>query len=385
LSLVAPSWTGWQPVAGAYTFYFADLATNALLGVLPLTEVSFDLLLNQSSTFQAKLPLADRRLVPDPDEAVSWTEPRESVVYVDRGGIIVAHASILTRSYDLATDTLTLGGQDLWYWFGRYCVRSDLAFNEDMLKIQRDLVAHAQAQSGANLGIATDDSVNSGVVLVRNYAAITGTQAAGSGTSDSGNIATACANLASLNPGFEFKIRARWDGSVPKRELIQAYPRFGVAASDTNYVWSYPQGAITSMRWPEDGTGAADQVVAMGNQQADGTRPYATSAAAVGAPGAVDVLTFSVDDTPTLQMLADAVQRVRAGNIEIPEVTVFGAVDPAFGSYSVGDHARYHIRAGVRGRFYSGMDSVWRIIGLRVAVRPDGREDVTHLLSPAVA
>lgn len=373
---VAPSWASYRPYPGRYTFYFADLQTNTLSMILPLTEVRFASYLNRAGTFSAKLQLADRRLVPDPVAAIAATTPEQAIVYVDRDGQLVAHASILTRSYDIATDTLSLDGQDLFWWFGKRLLGNNLSYNEDMMQVFRDLVTFTQGQPAGNLGIAIDNSVLSGVTINRVY----------QGDQQS-NLGTILTELANLTPGFEFKVRAVWVGGVPQRQLLMAYPHFGIPAQTTGLLWAYPAGAITAMTWPEDGTVTARKVTALGNPQPDGTRPIAVSPAS-GSPGyplTEETISFSIDLAADLQVAANAEEALRNGPITLPEVTVYGPIEPVFGTYAEGDHARYRIRAGTSGRWWAGMDTVWRIIGQEVTLLPDGTEQVKHLLSAALS
>lgn len=358
-----------------YTFYFHDLASNTLIATLPLTEVRWTLLLNQSGTFSAKLPLSDRGLVPDPEKALAATVPEETICYIDRGGVIVGHGSILTRHYDLATDTLELGGQDLWYWMSRREISEDQTFiGVDMLEIQRQLVAYAQAKENGDLGILLDDNLLSGVTRDRTYLG-----------ADLKKVDEMCSDLAALTPGFEFKVRCRWEGNSIARRLIQAYPRFGVDASTTQYVWAHPSGAITDFTWPEDGTASARRVYAQGTQSTDGTREIAISSATPAYPLTETSLSYDAStDSGSLQEFADAQQAARAQPLTVPEVEVYGPIDPVFGAYSEGDCARYRIRKGVSGRWWNGMDSVYRIIGLDITLNSDGSEKVKHLLSAAV-
>lgn len=374
----APSWT-LQTRIPRYRFYLARLDSNIVMATLPLTEVSFSNLLNQAGTFSAKLPLSDRALVPDPDLAMSATQPEQTVLYIDKGGQIVHASSILTRSYDLASDTITIGGQDLWYWFSKRVIVDSLSYtNVDILQIMRNLVTYAQGQPQGSLGIAVDNTLNSGVTRTRNYPSLA------SGQAGPASIAVACQELAALNPGFEFRVRAQWVNGVPQRQLQLAYPHFGIPAASTQLMWSYPGGPIEAMTIPEDGTATARRVIALGNQLPDGTRQIATSAETIGFPLTDTTLSYSVDDAPSLQDFANNEQAARANPIMIPQVTVYGRPSPMFGTYHEGDHARYKVRPQTSGRYWTnGMDTVWRIVGLSVKIRQDGTEDVTHLLSAA--
>lgn len=200
-----------------WRYVATDLRTNALLGDLPLTDVSFGEVLNGAGSFSATLPVAGAsaaaaRLL------ASSSEPGRTAVWCLRNEVVIGGAIVWarTRSKD---QPIKLSGAGFWSFFRMQHARTTQAFaGVDQLAIARSLVQTAQAIGGADIGV-TVGTETSGIARDRTYWSYELKQ-----------IGEAVEQLANVDGGFDFAIDVTQQlGKV----LTLSYPRRGRIAGST--------------------------------------------------------------------------------------------------------------------------------------------------------
>lgn len=355
-----------------YTYFFADLLTDAIVAELPLSGVKYERKLNASGSWGARVPLGDDRLAGlDP---VAATIPGRSAVYIDRDGVIVFGGIVWTRRYSIDDDgngALDLAGLDLWSYFWRRLIRATYAFDGvDQADVVAALISTAQAATGGDLGV-TVPAVATGILRQGTYYGY-----------ELKIVAEAVEQMAARIDGFDFRLDLAWPG--PSKTLTIGYPRLGVEAFATDLLFDLP-GNVLHYEWPEDATRQTTEALAVGAGEGDDMLLASTPRADLLADGwpllEAQASYKDVRFLDTLQEHADAEAEASGLPVTIPALTVRGDVDPVVGSYDVGDDARIVI---VDDRFPAGVDTYSRIIGFEVTPGDgDTLETVTLSLGEA--
>lgn len=342
-----------------YTYFTADLRTDTILSELPLRDVTFSSVLNGSGSFSATIPYNDPRW--DKIGIKGATTPRKTALYVDRDGVLVWGGIIWTR---LPEDgRLRIDGNDFWSYFRHRYIRATQTFAAvDQLTIAQDLIDYAQGQTGGDIGVQVGSEV-SGVLRDRPYWGY-----------ERKNIGEAIEQLASVIDGFDFAVDVRYASGIPERVLSLGYPRRGRTASASGHVFerSRTGGNIVKYPWPEDGTETANLIDAIGAGEGDSmliSTAVDQSQIDLGLPLLEAVTTYkdvSVQETLTEHAQGD-LEKARQV-ISRPQVTVRADADPVFGSYIVGDEARFRISD----EWFDDIDTYYRITG--TSVTPEGSE-----------
>jgi hypothetical protein len=92
-----------------YTYLATDLVTNAILGELPVNNVSLDCQLNKAGNMNAGFKLSDKRIADD--EAMARTTPGKTAFWAYRENQIVWGGIILSREYQSNGKSVSLTGQ----------------------------------------------------------------------------------------------------------------------------------------------------------------------------------------------------------------------------------------------------------------------------------
>lgn len=357
-------------MAGIFTYYFYDLASGTLLGIMPLKQVSFSTKLNQAGTFQGTLAMSD----PDvkANDPVALTSTARTAVYVDRDGVLLWGGIIWKNSYQSLDQTMTIEAEDFETYFTRrvlYANKSYVAV--DPVSIATDLVNYANSVPHGNIGIQVVAPSVSSQPVTQTW-----------NVWDLKVISEAIADLAGANAAFDWAVDVAWSGGVPAISLTLSYPRRGRVAPDTGLLWEYPSGNVVSYTWPEDGTEVAAVTYAVGSGEG-ATMPISVHSNPTmmdnGYPLLEAVISHKdVTDPTTLDLYAQGDADLRRRPATLPVFSVRSDVEPVLGAYTKGDDCRVRITdprfpavAGV-----PGLDTYLRIQEVKVTPQDENAETV---------
>jgi hypothetical protein len=376
-------------VTGKYTYLIADLRTNVILGELPLTGVSYGKKLCDSGTLSATLNLS-RKLKGDPYDL---TSPVLRVVYVLRGDTPRWGGIIWTRKYSSKSQQVQIGAADWWSYFNHRKILPVLSGAErtdptyvagrvvsysatEQNQIARNLITLAQSHTGGGIGInVAADTSSSGFPRDRNWYGYKLT-----------NIGDALKDLSQVLDGQDmlFDVGPTDANGRPQRLLRQGNPRLGQQGS--SWVWEYGRNCF-DYEWPSDGTRMDTRTFAETDGTAEGTPIAAyedTSMYPLSWPLLESDTNYSnISDTGTLYAHAQADQEASRLPVVLPTLTINTALSPTLDELSVGDDARFVVKAG--DPFHKrGLDTSLRIVGVDVKPRDEGGEDCVLTMAPVL-
>jgi hypothetical protein len=359
-----------------YSYYCTDLVTQRILGLFPLTGVSYQTTLDAAGTFSADLSIADPA-IRDANWEQATRVPR-TALYVLRDVDPVWGGIIWTRDYDSTSMKEHFQAATFEsYWSHLPYNASTSWVNKDQMGIVREILASVAA---AGYVMPCPVSGNTSGIL-RDFAT-DGTQYQW--------ILSIIQQLQQLPDGFDFAVDVFYNALMgPYKQLNLDYPRRGLTAVETPYVFEYP-GNVISYKWPEDGSAFATDVVEMG--AGSGPSMVVGLAADVG---------LVVDGWPIMFAVVSRKNEDRQAFIDgyaagdlaiyrvpttIVELHVRAGWDPRLGTYRVGDDVRLRIGPNRErepdSRFPLGLDTFLRIQSIKVVVGDDGNEDVAITLIP---
>lgn len=358
-----------------YRYLFADLLSNEIVAELPLTGVSFNQQLNTAGTFQAHLLLSGINTFGYNVDAA--TTPGRNALYVDRNGTLVWGGVIWQRSYNSQDQSLSITAREFESYFERRRISTTRVFtNTDQLEIARTLINDAQAVPSGDIGVIVG-SETSGVLVDRTYY-----------NYELKTVYGAIQDLSKAENGFDFNIKVEYDPITfePTKTLVLGYPRTGNVDTGVGDiatpVFEFPAGNVVAYEYPEDGAIVANTVFALGAGSNEGKLiSQATDTAKITAGWAVleDQANYSdVIDGTLLDELALGQVLALSEPPPIIKLVVPAFTEPQFGTYDIGDDARLRI---LDERFPTGLDAVYRIVGLNVEPGEDGPERVTITLT----
>lgn len=364
-------------VAGVYTYYFYDIASNTLQGVLPLKQVSFNAKLKDAGELTAVIEMGDPGV--QAIGPVALTQTARTSVFVDRDGALLWGGPIWKTNYRSVDQTMSIDAED----FSTYLSRRVLAVTKsyastDPLAISQDLLTYTASLAGGDIGLQV-------VVVGSGAVAVSQTWS----TWDLKVILEAINDLASSSPGFEWSVDVSWGGGQPVLTLTLAYPRIGRTAPDSGLVWEYPPGNIDSYEWPEDGTEVAVTAYAVGSGEGASMLLAAASTPSMlddGYPLLEAVYSHKdVTDPTTLSLYAQADAAAHSAPSVLPVLYVRADMDPVLGGYGKGDDCRVRItdpRFPAVAGGAPGLDAYYRIQEVEVTPQDDQFEAVKLTLGP---
>ncbi|MGI3198450.1 hypothetical protein ACRJ4B_16165 [Streptomyces sp. GTA36] len=361
-----------------YTYLFCDLVTDRVLAELPLANVTYDFQLNGIGTLRGTVPYTHETLPLDPETACT---PARTAVYVDRDGVLIWGGIVWTR-------TPTAGGKEiqaaefLSYFQHRY-VKRTLSTDTSLLtdpsyvdwggqRLYSDqkfvvwsLLRYAQDQPGGSILVDTNALTGTADGVPRNVTYF---------GYERPEIYKAISELAAADDGFDYAIEVGWTPAAnnqPPTRFRRArtwFPRRGRAASDSGLVFSKGRGygSIISYDWPEDGTSMVTEMSGLGAGTGEARIVKTARSQALidaGWPLLEGVATYDdVTDEAQVQGLTNADLSAQSQAQVQPTFEVAADVDPAFGSYQVGDEATFVIEPEPQAP--NGRQGVLRIVGI---------------------
>ena len=350
-----------------YRYLFADLLTNSILAELPITNVNFTQQLNTAGTFTGELLLSGVNATNL--NVANATIPARTAIYVDRDGSLVWGGVLWQREYSSKDQTLRFTAREFESYFERRRITSDVVFtNTDQLTAVQSVFNTAQAKTNGNIGVLVGTET-SGVLINRTVYGY-----------EYKTVFSFIQDLSKSSSGFDFNIYIYYDSNGnPAKSLRLGYPRYGKAYSATSLtapVFELPNNII-EYNYPEDGLIAANYLYALGA----GNNPNRLTATAfdgtkiaAGWPLLEEQANYSdVSDSTLLGNLASGQIAVVSYPPTTIKLTISPNNDPIFGSYEVGDDARFRI---LDDRFPTQLDVIYRIIAYNVTVGENNSPEI---------
>lgn len=364
-----------------YEYLGAELVSGAFIAPLPLNGVKYGLVLNGAGAASANVKLEP---LPPTTDATSdavrernrvlkdATGPALRVCYVLRDGVLVAPYVWWTRGYDPATQSMAMGGAELWSLLRRRRITWQSSYTaQDQLDIARDIITRAMAVAGGNLGL-TFDSDDSGVTRDRSYFDY-----------EAKPVAEAVEQLAGVIDGFDFSLTASLSGGTVTRNVELDFPRRGRTAAQSGHVFEWGRN-IVNLDWVEDATSMANSIIGLGTGEGIAkvrTRITDTTAFAGGYPLLEDSVSYGdVEDPATLDGHVRAALAQRSRPLLLPRVKVRGSADPPLGSYLLGDDCHLVVPADVDPFWPDGLVTSRRIHAIEVTPPEDGGVEMVELV-----
>jgi hypothetical protein len=355
---------------------------NPIIAELPFTDVNFTQQLNSIGTFQGHVLLSG--LNTDNLNVYNGTIPGKTilwVLYTDPVSMVsvpVWSGVIWAREYDSASQTLSIGAQEMMSLYNRRRISTTKDYSAtfyDPMYIAYELMKYAEALPHGKTGLTynTDTSPYATKKLYEGY--------------ELKPVYQAIKDLASNF--FDFKIAPL----VSSGNLINCFylgDPLGVTYSSSDLlasVFQFP-GNLVEYKFPEDATGAANKLYGLG-YGANNSKILAT---------AIDPAKITSGDWPLLE---DTANYVDIGDLQLLkdltlgqlnaisyppttiEVVIPPYVDPIYTSYNIGDQVRMDIQDDY---FPSGLNGeILRIMAISVSPGENGPSRVTLTLTRLLA
>jgi hypothetical protein len=356
---------------------------NPIIAELPFTDVNFTQQLNSIGTFQGHVLLSgintDNLNVYNgtiPGKTILWVLYSDPVTLVS---IPVWSGVIWAREYDSASQTLSIGAQEMMSLYNRRRISTTKDYGNtfyDPMYIAYELMKYAEALPHGKTGLTynTNTSIYNTKKLYEGYELKSVYQA----------IKDLAANF------FDFKIAPLVDGSGNLINRFYLGDPLGVTYSASDLlasVFQFP-GNLVEYKFPEDATGAANKLYGLG-YGANNSKILAT---------AIDPAKITTGDWPLLE---DTANYTDIGDLQLLkdltlgqlnaisyppttiEVVIPPYVDPIFTSYNIGDQVRMDIQDDY---FPSGLNGeILRIMAISVSPGENGPSRVTLTLTRLLA
>lgn len=313
-----------------YTYQLCDPRTGNVIDELPFNIVEYSYALSSVGQLSVSIPVNAETAAFD---LRTNTAPGKMTIYVFRDDVLVWGGIIWKRNYDSSSRSLQIIAKTFESYFAhRLQMTTKYWSNEDQFSIFRWLV-----QSNGSL-IDFDISVSNKISSVKRERTMFGYEFK--------TTATELDDLASLINGFDWNVEVYVNPETLKieRHLNFWEPERGLSRDNTNLTFEYP-GAIKNYTLNEDAESSANSVWAIG--AGEGTEMLSAiandySQLSAGWPKIEKTRSFkSVLRPSTLQAHANATIERILTPVTVFEVVLRADVEPTFGSYSVGDWARF--------------------------------------------
>jgi len=357
---------------------------NPIIAELPFTDVNFTQQLNSIGTFQGHVLLSGINTAnlnvyngTIPGKTILWvlyTDPEDNISVPVWSGVI------WTRDYDSASQTLSIGAQEMLSLYNRRRISTTKDYSNifyDPSYIAQQLFQYAEGLTHGNTGLNT-------TLFVQSTAYATKKKYEGF---ELKSVYQAVKDLASNF--FDFRIRPRIVSGALVNYLDINDPIGSLySASNPNAtVFQFP-GNLIEYKFPEDASGAANKLYGLG-YGANNSKILAT---------AIDPSKITSGDWPLLE---DTANYVDIGDLQLLkdltlgqlnaisyppttiEVVIPPYVDPPYLYYAVGDQVRLDIQDDY---FPSGLNGeVLRIMAISVNPGENGPSRITLTLTRLLA
>lgn len=341
-----------QPV---YSYYLTDLRNNDIVGELDLVNVSYSTNLSGIGDFSGSISINRDTLSfqveqsgdGGPNVEADRTYPTFNIrevttpgrfgIYVMRNGFPVWGGIVWKRQYDSSANggTMTLTGKTFEsYFYHRFQRQTKYWSNEDQLEIARWLVTSNGSAAALDIEVDTKTSTRRRERTMFGYEFKT--------------TGEELEQLANLIDGFDWNIIIALDSDQrPTRKLTFYYPEAGISRDKTTLQFEYP-GVIKNFTMTDDSESGGNYIWAIGAGEGTEMLFEAESDYRQLADG-WPILEVSRSHKSVLQpsTLRDHARKALA-KLNTP-MTVFnvelrGDLDPLFGTYNLGDWAKFRFR-----------------------------------------
>lgn len=360
-----------------FTYYAFDAVSRTLRDELPLSSYEWTDTLNRPGSMAARLSRTHAKATR------ANLEPGATILYVDRGGLLLFGGIIWAAQSGSRDPLVRLGGQGLFSYYrdGRRFIRSrtgmtyatgtppiEITFTAiDAFRVVKDLIDHAATFAGT-IGF---DAVRfhgpgaagiSGLAKTRTYWAY-----------ELKGIGQAIEELASQSPGFDFSTSVAWDPATsrPLHYLDLFYPRRGVASGGPTFIAGKN---IELLDWTRNAAAMGNVVTATGAGQADAMlTSESADLALIGAYPRLEKVTSYRDESLQANLDAHATADLSAAKapIETVRARVTETVDSLLTAFDAGDTATFQADDG-----FLNIDADYRITTKKVSVDANGHPSI---------
>jgi hypothetical protein len=353
-----------------------DLRTGTLLGELPLGGASLGQLLNRPGDLQAVIDLGARSSLTSQritQGLIDGTLCARTVIWCQRDNRLFDGYIVWDRLKPIEGRLWQLLGMSLLSYFDHRTISSFKNYvGVDQHDIARDLITFAQGMPGGNIGIVNNTTNDSGVLRDRTYLAF-----------ERRNLGEALRDLAEVQNGSDFWIDVALVNQLPQATFRLGYPRKGQSQTQNHLLFTLGR-MMRDYSLEERGSEFANRVHGIGaGEGTDKLVRTRTDSSSINQGYPLLERVISHIDVSVESTLFSHIDRDLAEHSTVPE-TWTAVVEPddesiPFGSWTVGDDARFVIPAGADGRFPAGADVVKRIVGQTIQPGDDGGPDTVTL------
>lgn len=345
-----------------YRYLLHDLRTNEPVAELPLRGVQWSRKLSGVGQASASLRVVPAMRI---DDVMYATTPGKMGLYMLRDEQPMWGGVVWKRTRNSADSTMALQCKTFESYFDRVFNKKTRYWSSyEQLSIAREVIDEAARQVLVTVDQSLSTRSRERTMFYYEFK----------------SVGEELSQLAALEDGFDYNVQIRIgsDGSI-ERHLDFGYPQLGVPRDQTGFIFEYP-GNIVNYSVDEDAEQGGNVVYAIG--AGEGTEQLTAEAVVAqdlqeGWPRLE--LSRSYKSVVRLSTLGDHAQSDLArlkSPVTVFSMTVLADGDPALGSYTVGDWARFKIQDNW---FPEMLDSKFRITGMTVSVGDAGEKEKVAL------
>lgn len=358
-----------------WRLFYSGAVSGDLLGELPFLSAKHTDTLNGTGSWSAVVPFdqPDSVVVPDGlggvetidrSAAADFTDLSvgTTIVYFERGGIVLGQGMVWGIELDYEAGTMTLSGAGLGSYYQRRLMPTVDYQDQDQLTIVQNVMSLV---SSLDIDVVCEIAV-SGVLRDRATASY-----------EAKPVLEFIDQLANVEDGFDYRFRAHRESGAIVRRLHLDYPATG---RTTDIVLEVGRNAAV-FAYSEDGADMATSVLALGAGEGDDklreTESFVPTAELPIMETSIAYLDVTDEDTLT----SHAERRLQRGRNPMRRLalTLVPDVEPALGSFDVGDRLYVRARQG-----WLQVADYFRVVELSIGVDGNG-EQATVTLAGAEA
>lgn len=316
----------------SYRVTYTTLPGGAIIGELPVSDLTFSTVLNAPGSFSATLPLDHAHGCGIDAEALS---PGRVAVFIERDNVCLWSGILWTMELDVKANSARLNGEGWLSYFRRRFIKADLSYTAtDQTTIAAALIDYAQSATGGDVGIVTDPTAT-GVLRDRSFV---GTERK--------EIGEAVEQLAEVRDGFHFAFVSDRQPTGFRTRFVTGYPETG-RPTDVVFDLNSNMELLTAT---VDGTALTNSVEIRGAGEGAAALTYtAEDATSFTTTPLLETVESFTDVSEVATLTAKAQHRLNLGRspLVIPTIKVDPDGDPPLGSYFTGDRVRVRGRLGI--------------------------------------